>query len=70
MGFIGKPKLEVLYCDQEKYMKASIDEMWEYYPWIYDKQNGKLYKYDSFLTISLFSCWSCEISSSIHIPLP
>ena len=49
MGFIGKPKLEVLYCDQEKYMKVSIEEMWEYFPWIYDKKNGKLYKYDSFL---------------------
>ena len=49
MGFMGKPKLEALYCDQEKYMKASIEEMWENFPWIYDNKNGKLYKYDSFL---------------------
>ena len=49
MGFMGKPKLEALYCDQEKYMKASIEEMWENFPWIYDNKDGKLYKYDSFL---------------------
>ena len=49
LGFIGKPKLEVLYCDEEKYMNASPIVMWEYWPWIFDKKSGKLYKYDSFL---------------------
>ena len=47
MGFMGKPKLEALYCDQEKYMKASIEEMWENFPWIYDNKDGKLCEYYS-----------------------
>ena len=46
---MGKPKLEALYCADEKYLKTSIEEMWENFPWIYDNKNGKLYKYDSFL---------------------
>ena len=40
LGFIGKPKLEVLYCDEEKYMNASPTVMWEYWPWIFDKKSG------------------------------
>ncbi len=49
MGFIGKPKLDALYCAEEKYLKTSIEEMWENFPWIYNNKNGKLYKYDTFL---------------------
>ena len=49
MGFMGKPKLEALYCAVEKDLKTSIEEMWENFPWIYDNKNGKLYKYDTFL---------------------
>ena len=58
MGFMGKPKLEALYCDQEKYMKVSNDEMWKNYPWIFDNKTGKLYDYDDFLNeISPMNEW-------------
>jgi len=58
MGFIGKPKLEAIYCDQEKYLKASNDEMWKNYPWIFDNKTGKLYDYDDFLNeISPLNEW-------------
>ena len=49
MGFIGKPKLEALYCSGDKYLNISKDEMWKNYPWIFDNKTGKLYNYDPFL---------------------
>ena len=29
MGFMGKPKLEALYCSGDKYLNISKDEMWK-----------------------------------------
>ena len=50
VGFIGKPKLQGLYCSDEKNLKTkSFEDKWKDYPWIYDVKTGKLYDYDDFL---------------------
>ena len=50
MGFIGKPKLQGLYCSVEKNLNTkSFEDKWKDYPWIYDVKTGKLYDYDEFL---------------------
>ena len=47
IGFIGKPKIEAIYCaDEEFLIKDSFEEKWSNLPWIYDKKTGKLYDYD------------------------
>ena len=58
MGFMGKPKLEALYCSGDKNLNISKDEMWKNYPWIFDNKTGKLYDYDDFLNeISPMNEW-------------
>jgi len=48
--FIGKPKLESIYCSTEDDLRrSSLMEKWENLPWIYNPSNGKLYDYDVFL---------------------
>ena len=48
--FIGKPKLETIFCSTEDDLKlASFEEKWSSLPWIYNPSNGKLYDYDVFL---------------------
>ena len=48
--FIGKPKLESIYCSTEDdLIRSSFMEKWENLPWIYNPSNGKLYDYDVFL---------------------
>ena len=59
MGFIGKPKLNTIYCNSEKELKRqSFEDKWATYPWIYDAKTGKLYDYDDFLNeISPLNEW-------------
>ena len=48
--FIGKPKLESIFCSTvEDFKIASFEEKWASLPWIYNPSNGKLYDYDVFL---------------------
>ncbi len=50
MGFLGKPKLQGLYCSETKnLLNKSFEDKWKDYPWIYDVKTGKLYDYDEFL---------------------
>ena len=50
MGFLGKPKLQGLYCSEKKnLLYKSFEDKWKDYPWIYDVKTGKLYDYDEFL---------------------
>ena len=49
-NFIGKPKLETIFCSTVEDLKnASFEEKWGSLPWIYNPSNGKLYDYDVFL---------------------
>ena len=49
-NFIGKPKLETIFCSTVEDLKiASFEEKWASLPWIYNPSNGKLYDYDAFL---------------------
>ena len=46
MGFIGKPKLQALYCADENDLNTkSFEDNWKDYSWIYDVKIGKLYEY-------------------------
>ena len=46
VGFIGKPKLQALYCADERDLTTkSFEDNWKDYAWIYDVKIGKLYEY-------------------------
>ena len=46
-NFIGKPKLETIFCSTVEDLKnASFEEKWASLPWIFNPSNGKLYDYD------------------------
>ena len=62
MGFSGKPKLNTIYCRNNKELKSlSFEDKWANYPWIYDEKTGKLYDYDNSLNeISPLNEWRAD----------